>query len=108
MINGTRCYRIHFRARCEWDGLDELWLLFVHPTGKKIITEEDEKQRQSFRAKFVLKDVMAVDTMEDDGDDETMEGVEQEKAWAVAAENDIPVGMPVTTRELRGGPGCAG
>lgn len=51
-IHGVRCYRTNFRARPEWDGLCEKWLFFVHPTGKKIVTQKEEDE--SFCAVHVL------------------------------------------------------
>ena len=81
VVNGTRRYEVGFRARPVWDGLCEQWLFFVHPSGKKIVTQQDENE--SFCVVHVLDDVMAVETMEDkkvdqQGDVETMEGVEHE------------------------------
>lgn len=56
----------------------EKWLFFVHPTGKKIMTREDEIA--SHKAEYELENVMALQTMEDDadGEDTKMEDVEQE------------------------------
>lgn len=64
--DGKQFFRVWFRAKPQWDGLCEKWWFFVHPTGKKIVTENDEQE--SYRVVRVLGDAVETQSMETDED----------------------------------------
>jgi hypothetical protein len=65
----VKFYRVHFRAKPVWDGLLESWTFMVHPTGKEIITEKDEKE--ALRVDIELDDALDLT-----GDDDAASRIE--------------------------------